>query len=118
MPREGGIHLSKGKKYGGKTKFVVDYLYVHRDKSIPSSAFADPIGRRFPMMDKHHLLSALCAAVWRYNHLRGLNEKEREETIEYLTKVHDRILERAKGWRMKLHHDCDMCFHKEKVEFT
>jgi hypothetical protein len=81
-------------------------------KSLPNSAFADPKARRYPIIDEHHVIAALQAIMWRIIH------HPRPESLPYLKKVHDRILERADELHMDLKHECELCDVKEKVQFT
>jgi hypothetical protein len=83
-------------------------------KALSNSAFADPKGRRYPITDEAHIISALCAVLRCYaNH---------SQPTSYLQKVHDRILDRAEEIHMKLGHSCTLCAGrqsrlKERVQF-
>jgi len=88
----------------------VEFSYM---RVLPNSAFADQKGRKFPIFDKSHVLSAMLCLM---NDIDEGFEKSGHDEY-YWQNIHDRILARAKYFQMNLRHrNCPLC--NMKVQFT
>ena len=88
-------------------------MIVHIRTGLSDSAFADPKGRRFPIIDVPHVRSAMQCVMGAL-----LNRPENvERDTSYLRMVHDNILKKAEELHMNLGHEwCELCNIKVKFD--